>query len=89
MSFAKIRTMRFVMTMVAPVGVASKYEATKPTRKLTSEKTTARSTTRWKDLQNCMAMRVGKTMRLEIRRAPSKRMPTTTTTEQRAENSKS
>ena len=77
-----MKIIKFAITTVAPVGVAMKYDATKPKRKAKVDTIAAPITTPLKVWQKRMAVRVGKIIRLEIRSEPSKRMPSTITTEQ-------
>ena len=70
------------MTTVAPVGVAAKYETISPTTKATMENKTDSMVAPLNVLASDIAERAGKIIRLEMRREPSKRMPSTTTAEQ-------
>lgn len=72
---------KFVITTVAPVGSDKKYDAIIPIMKLTIDIATAEITTRLKDFENCIAMSVGKIIRLEIKSAPSSLIPSTITKE--------
>ena len=57
----------------------------RPSVKVMTEITAERKTTFLKDLAKFIAIRAGKMIKLEIRSAPSRRMPRTTTIEQMAE----
>ena len=69
---------RFAATMLAPVGVSRKKEATVPIMKQLTEITAAVIITERKLLQTRMEERAGKIIRLEISSAPIIRMPRTT-----------
>ena len=75
-----MRTMRvkiLAMTMVAPVGVARRYEMMRPMTELMTERMALVMVTLLKVLKVVWAERVGKMMRLEMRSAPMRRMPRT------------
>lgn len=71
------------MTTVAPVGVAKRYDITKPMIKLITTKIALAIVTLLKFLKTVLADRVGKMIRLEIKRAPINLIPSTINTEQR------
>ena len=77
-----MKATRLAITTVAPVGVASRYEKTRPVTKAIAEITTDANTIPLKVRQRRMAVRVGKIIRLEMRSEPSRRMPSTITIEQ-------
>ena len=83
MIFAISNTKRFTSTMVAPVGVASVYDKSSPITKATHEMQALEISTDLKLWKRDLADRVGNTIRLEMRSAPMRRMPMTTTHEQR------
>ena len=65
--------------MLAPVGVAYRYEITRPSRRQTTETTAALIMTLRKVLHRRMEVIAGKTTRLEIRSDPIMRIPITIT----------
>ena len=69
---------RLAATMLAPVGVSRKYEATAPIRKQPTEIAAAVTMTARKLLHTRMAESAGKMIRLEMSSAPIMRMPRTT-----------
>lgn len=74
--------MRFAITTVAPVGVAKTYEATRPATKARADITTESRTMPLKVWLKRIALRVGKIIKLEISKEPSRRIPSTITIEQ-------
>ena len=67
--------------MVAPVGVARRYEIMSPMTELIVERMVPAMVTPLKVLKVVWAERVGKIMRLDMRSAPIRRMPRTIGTE--------
>ncbi len=68
--------------MHAPVGTESKIRVRKnPKQKLTTDMTSEQRVTLLKDLNTLIAERAGKTIRLDIRSAPIRRIPITTVRE--------
>ena len=70
-----------MITMVAPVGVARRYDSIRPSTKVMAEITTPLTITLRKLLKTVEAESTGKIMRAEISRAPISLIPRTTTTE--------
>ena len=70
------------MTIVAPVGEVIKYDTVSPRIKLITEIVTAKSATCLNDLKRRIAIRVGKTIKLDIKSAPKSLIPSTITSEQ-------
>ncbi len=83
MNFRIISVNKLTITMVAPVGVSSRYEAISPTMKLMTERVAPAIVTFLKFLNMVWAESVGKMMRLEMSKAPTRRIPKTIRTEQR------
>ena len=77
---------KFTITIVAPVGVATKYEIINPVINANIEIITLEITTLLNVLNTCIDDNVGKIIKLEINNAPIKRIPSTTTTEHRLAN---
>ena len=71
---------KFTTTTPAPAGTPFVKEIMMPMMKQTMETITPQIVTDLKLLQRRMDVRAGNTMRLEIRRAPIRRIPTTTMT---------
>ena len=73
---------KLTITTVELVGRAARYETMSPNTKAIIDTSVAQIMTALKDLANCMAVIVGKMMRLEISNAPRSLMPSTMTIEQ-------
>lgn len=74
---------RFTSTILALVGSSNAYPIARPNTKQAIDITKAFTIVLRKLFAFCMAIKHGNTMRLEIRSAPSNRMPITINTEQR------
>ena len=75
-----IKTIRLMITIPAPVGTFTKYEAVRPAVKQATEIAAEHIVTPRKLLQRRMDVREGKIIRLDISSAPIRRIPTTITT---------
>ena len=67
-----------IQTTVAPVGVSSIYEDTRPIKKHTTDKTDEQTITALKLLNTLIEVRAGKIIRLDMRSVPIILIPTTT-----------
>ena len=73
-------TIKFTITMLAPVGVENPYDTSRPIKKQTMEITADEMTTKRNCLKTRMADNAGKIIKLEISIVPIIRMPTTMVT---------
>lgn len=78
-----MKTMRFIITIVAPVGVAYINEITRPIINEMIDIKTLDITTLLKFLKICIEESVGKIIKLEINKDPISLMPNTTVIEHR------
>ena len=71
------KTIKFATTILAPAGVDQPKEATIPMKKQNTEITAEKITTLIKLLKTRIALKAGKTIKLDIIMAPIKRIPIT------------
>ena len=71
------KTIKFAMTMVAPVGVPHTYEPKIPTKKHSMDITAEETITDLKLLKTLIEDSAGNIIKLEINSEPIKRIPTT------------